>query len=203
MKTDIYRFEKEAADTLKVTEAASKIAKYNDLDKKQELKLSLLSEELVDMLPNLLKYGKGMFWIENEGKKFEIHAVVEPDGLLPSSERDRILSVSATGDNAAAVGIMNKIRIAAEVMMANYAVTAGSNVNMYPDSPYAFYDMGVYPDVGDYANAWSLSIYKQGAKNKTEAWDELEKSIIANMADDVIVGIIGGKVEITIKKSFE
>ena len=58
-------------------------------------------------------------------------------------------------------------------------------------------------DVGGYSNAWSLSTYKQGAKNKTEAWDELEKSIIANMADDVIVGIIGGKVEITIKKSFE
>lgn len=203
MKTDIYTFEKEAADTLKVTEAAAKTAKYNDLDKKQELKLSLLSEELVDMLPNLLKYGKGMFWIENKGKNFEIHAVVEPDGLLPSSERERILSVSASGDNAAAVGIMNKIRIAAEVMMANYSVTAGNNVNMYPDSPYAFYDMGAYADMGGYANAWSLATYREGAKNKTEAWDELEKSIIANMADDVIVGIIGGKVEITIKKSFE
>jgi len=203
MKTDIYRFEKEAADTLKVTEAASKTAKYNDLDKKQELKLTLLSEELVDMLPNLLKYGKGMFWIENVGKKFEIHAVVEPDGLLPSDERERILSVSATGSNAAAVGIMNKIKIAAEVMMANYAATAGTSVNAYPDSPYAFYDMGIYPDAGGYANAWSLAAYKKGAKDKAEAWDELEKSIIANMADDVIVGIIGGKVEIIIKKNFE
>ena len=33
-------------------------------------------------------------------------------------------------------------------------------------------------------------------------WDELEKSIIANLADDVIVSVKGNRVEIEIKKNF-
>ena len=37
---------------------------------------------------------------------------------------------------------------------------------------------------------------------KQEAWDELEKSIIAKLADDVIVGVLGGKVDIVVKKKF-
>ena len=35
-----------------------------------------------------------------------------------------------------------------------------------------------------------------------EAWDELEKSVIAKIADDVIVGLKGKRVDIIVKKSF-
>lgn len=35
-----------------------------------------------------------------------------------------------------------------------------------------------------------------------EAWDELEKSIVAKLADDVQVGIRSGKVELVIRKRF-
>ena len=49
---------------------------------------------------------------------------------------------------------------------------------------------------------WSLTTYKKKVKANTEGWDELERSIIANLADDVTVGILGGKVMITVKKKF-
>ena len=62
--------------------------------------------------------------------------------------------------------------------------------------------MGCYADPTGYSNAWSLSNYRSGTKEETKEWDELEKSIIAKLADDVIVGIIGEKVEIVIKKKF-
>ena len=58
MKTDIYKFEKDTADFDSISGIAVKIAAYNELDKKQELKLTLLCEELVEMLPKLLTYGK-------------------------------------------------------------------------------------------------------------------------------------------------
>ena len=51
--------------------------------------------------------------------------------------------------------------------------------------------------------------YKNRVKNEagdreaTEAWDELERSIIANIADDVKVKILGNKVEIIVFKNFE
>ena len=35
-----------------------------------------------------------------------------------------------------------------------------------------------------------------------ERWDELEKSVIANLADDVSVGIVGATVEMTVTKAF-
>ena len=38
--------------------------------------------------------------------------------------------------------------------------------------------------------------------DRKEYWDELEKSIVANLADDVIVGINGRVVDIVIKKRF-
>ena len=202
MKTDVYKFDKTNANIESISGLTAKIASYNGLDRKQELKLSLLCEELVGMLPNLLKYGKGCFWIENDGNNYKIHAIVEADSLLSSIDRDEILSVSSSGKNAAAVGIMSKIRIAAEVMLANYAQTAGTAGTMYPDMHYSYYDMGRFADPAGYNSEWSLSVYREHARSDEEAWDELEKSIIANLADDVTVGIIDGKVEIVVTKSF-
>lgn len=37
---------------------------------------------------------------------------------------------------------------------------------------------------------------------KKEKWDELEKSIVANLADNVVVGIDGRQVNIVLKKKF-
>ena len=66
MKTDVYRFERALSDIDGINELAEKAAAYSGLDEKQKLKLMLLCEELVEMLPNLLLYGKGEFWIETE-----------------------------------------------------------------------------------------------------------------------------------------
>lgn len=203
MRTDIYSFEKNEASVSQISVEAHKIAAYNGLGHKEEMKLTLLSEELVEMLPNLLHFGAGKFWIENNGSEYEIHVKVEPENMLPTMEREKILAVSKSGENAAAKGIMNKIRIAAEIMLANYAETADASALMYSESPYAFYDMGMYQEPFGYASAWSLSQYRSEAKTDSEAWDELEKSIIANLADDVVVGIIKGTVEITVKKKFD
>ena len=56
---------------------------------------------------------------------------------------------------------------------------------------------------------WSLNGYRQNlvpgeerAENR-EAWDELEKSIVAKLSDDVIVGIKKKKASFTIVKNFE
>ena len=52
---------------------------------------------------------------------------------------------------------------------------------------------------------WSLSEYKENVKsgeNASEKWDELERSIVASIADDISVGIIGNMVEMTISKRF-
>jgi hypothetical protein len=54
---------------------------------------------------------------------------------------------------------------------------------------------------------WSLDTYKGSVESSIdkdeaakEAWDELEKSIIASIADDVKVGVSGNTVELVIEK---
>ncbi len=46
---------------------------------------------------------------------------------------------------------------------------------------------------------WSLSCYRENLQGddspkKEEAWDELEKSVVANLADDVRIGIVDSHV---------
>ena len=56
---------------------------------------------------------------------------------------------------------------------------------------------------------WSLLQYRsmvekeKQQKKAEEAWDELEKSVVANIADDVRVGVRGDIVEMTIIKRYD
>jgi hypothetical protein len=57
----------------------------------------------------------------------------------------------------------------------------------------------------EYGMMWSLNDYRTCLESVSEkddaskeAWDELEKSIVANIANDVLVGVKGDKVEMTI-----
>ena len=55
----------------------------------------------------------------------------------------------------------------------------------------------------NYPYTWTLENYKNQAKKaKEEAWDELEKSVIASIADDVIVGVKGKRADIIVIKKF-
>lgn len=203
MKTDICTISSDKETFGAIFAEVEKSAEYNKLPKKQALQLRLLAEELVGMLPELLEVGSGKFWIENEGNNFELHASIKAERLSMFDKED-ILSLSKSGKNAASKGIINKIRLVAEGMLDGYLeaskVSGGGEY-------YDFYDMGVcaanaYDD--RWLHAWSLSSYKECADDNkdSDAWDELEKSIIANLADDVIVGVIGRNVDIVIKKNF-
>ena len=204
MKTDVYVLQKGENDNRNIPAVAEKVGRYNDLDPKSALRLRLLSEEMICMLPQLLKFGEGEFWMENKGPNYELHLRVTPDDEL-DMDMEKILSISKSGRNAAATGIINKIIVAVEYML-------NENAKIAKDDPY-FYSMGMMDDpvymMGyNGSMAWSLMSYRNNVgededkPEREEAWDELEKSIIANLADDVIVGIKGGVIDITIKKKF-
>ena len=198
MKSNVYKLEKNENDYSNIPNEAQKTAEYNGLDKKSAMRVRLLSEELICMLPELLNYGTGSFWIESEDKNYELHLKVEARDHF-DVDIDKLLSVSKSGKNAAAKGIINKICIAVDYMLSDRAKLAESD-------PYSFYTMGMSEHSG--AASWSLLDYRNNLQNsesfesKEDNWDELEKSIIANIADDVIVGVIGRKIDIIIKKKF-
>ena len=117
--------------------------------------------------------------------------------------KEQLLSVATDGTNAAAKGVMGKIRVVIASML-----TASKDALPYAMiNTAASYPMG--GTAGESASVWSMALYrddvykrrKEGAE-EAEAWDELEKSIVANIADDVKVSVVGKNVEITATKRF-
>jgi hypothetical protein len=195
MKSNICELSQNTAALSAILEEAEKTAVYVALDKKQSGRLRLLAEELVGMLPELLHFSTGEFWIEANGKSFELHTALSPNDMMTYELREKLLALSSSGKNAAATGIMAKIRLAAEFMMIDYSQTAMANEG--------FYLSGIDHNQTFYAAAWSLNLYREQTKaEQGEPWDELERSIVANIADDVLVGVDGKKVEIIVKKAF-
>ena len=122
--------------------------------------------------------------------------------------RDELISVSKSGKNAAAKGVMGKIRAVAEIML----LVAFDPTLTVPDGEfcdYHGYNMGfgyidpvTVAETG-YMYSWSLFNYKTAVEeNEEAAYAELERSIVAKLADDIIVGVRGNNVEIIVKKSF-
>ena len=164
------------ADNLdEIFSTVEQCAATNGLTRKRWLQLRLLAEELTGMLPPLLKWSKGTFWLENEGNRYELHVSLKAS-FDNTSQRDQLLALSTSGKNAAAVGIMGKIRCAIEGAM--------------------------LPKHSKACSKWTLSSYRTQVQGEQSNWNELKRSIIANLADDVLVAISGENIAITVIKTF-
>ena len=209
MKSNICKLNKDLTCLEAVLSEVEKVTKYNGLEDKKALRLRLLAEELCGMLPGLVENFSGNFWAENEGDNYELHVELKAEDMT-TTLRDELISVSKSGKNAAAKGVMGKIRAVAETML----LAAFDPTLPPPLSAGEFYDgrsfnMGfgyIDPTIASetgYVYSWSLYSYKEAVEEKEDdAYAELERSIVANLADDVIVGVRGKNVEIVVKKSF-
>lgn len=172
------------------------------LDPKSNLHLRLLSEELFGMLRGIAGKVEANYWLETEGKHFELH--MKSEIKMTPEMRTQFLAASSSGKNAAAKGVMGKIRM----------MIAGALLSMKEAAPYAMMNTAAAYSAGwnvvdESTSVWSMSYYRKEMEESrsksaeaTDAWDELEKSIVANIADDVKVKIIGDHVEIIIDKAF-
>ena len=199
MKSNVCVVKKGGLGLENILAEVEKVTAYNGLQKKEAFRLRLLAEELVGMLPELMKNFEGCFWVQNNENQYELHAELSVGGLSKEKKAE-LIAVSASKKNAAATGFMGKIRDSAQNML-----LYGDDLSQdyFFESEYLYgYDM---VDI-HYTYAWSLENYvekqKQFETTHEDEWDQLEKSIVAKLADDVIVGVRGKKVEIIIKKNF-
>lgn len=202
MKSSICTIKKGGVGLETILSEVEKVAVFNELPFKESLRLRLLAEELTGMLPELVKNFEGIFWVQNEGKKYELHVELSVDSM--SRERkDQLLAVSASQKNAAAKGFMGKIREVAENMLLSMNEN-GSEMSAYCMQE-CMCDYGINMQQ-PYTYAWTLehysTRYKEEKERHQEVWDQLEKSIVAKLADDVLVGVRGRNVDIIIKKEF-
>ena len=211
MKSSVIKINNENKNMNEILTVAQNSSAYIGLDTKKSLRLRLLAEELVGMLKELSGNYDGEFWIEEEDKKFELITHIYVNEEMDNKTKRGFIDISSDKKNAAAKGIMGKIRDVVENMI--YAENADfSSANSMADILLAeekqceSTDKTNVDNIVDglmLDNSWSLNQYKKKQKGNEEPWDEIEKSIIANLADDVVVSVKGRNIEIVITKDFK
>ena len=186
--------------------ATEKQGEESGLSGKQNLRLRLLAEELIGFIKSLTGEVDALYWVDRQGNTFVLH--LKADDIIMNKEvREELLSAATTGKNAAAKGFMGKLRdMVASVMtpsaQAPTVLSALSLGMMSTASP-------VGENAGMSSYIWSMKTYKEKLLTKDgreidleEASEDLERSIVANLADDVLVSIVGSRVQIDITKAF-
>ena len=198
MKSNICKIDNGTKDLAAILNESERVAEYIGLNHKQTLQLRLLCEEIDGMLPYIIGEFEGKLWIEYNNGVCKVHTSVEiPE--LNADKKKELISIAKNKKNAAAVGIVGKIRNAIENFLLNEDNALALSASLVSVDYATGYGVGT-----DYSYLWSLEQYRNSVnkEEQTEEWDELEKSIIASVADDVIVGVKGSQADIVIIKKF-
>ncbi len=189
------------SEALNITERAAGLL---NLSTKDALRARLLAEETLSMVRAVTGEFSADFWIEIEGRTFDIRLMAKSE--LDYPKRRELLSVSTTGENTAHLGIMEKIRGIIEAGM--YGLEEGFKLQAkYGTGMFGYATLGLQDDgLSDAMFMWSMQKYRADVEAKgddeADSVDELEKSIIANIADDVKVGISKDSLELSVVKKF-
>ena len=198
MKSNVCKIENGIKDLEAILKESEKVAVYNELTHKQALQLRLICEEIDGMLPKIVDGFDGDLWIEFENGVCKVNVSIAFDHIT-GSKREELIKVAKNQKNAAAVGIVGKIRAAIE----NFFLDE-ENICALESSADMFHMATGFSDGVDYSYLWSLEQYRSNVAkgDKPENQDELEKSVIASVADDVVIGIKGKQADIVITKRF-
>jgi hypothetical protein len=188
------------------TYVGEEFARDQALDKHNAMRLQLLTEETLGMIRAMVDEFYGQIWFEGDDKRFEIH--LEATASMDADKKHDLMSVSHSGKNVAVKGFMGHLG----ELISNTLYNFGRVVDEYGSDAMQY---GIItppgidtPSVYDMTPVWTLQNYRANLdSNRAEdnaagqAWDELEKSIVANLADDVIVGVKGDCLELVIVKN--
>ena len=195
-KVQEIRLSSSGEDMEAVLNEASEFSKSMDLSEKDSIRIRLLTEETMCMVRTLT--GEVDLTLSFIGQDDMCIIKVETDTQINALKKDDILSVSKSGKNSEAKGIMGKIRDVFE------------NVFMMPTADFVSPSLMSGMPVESYSSqlmdtvCWTLADYRSEVETaaetieKREKWDELEKSIVSNIADDVQVGVRGNHVVMSI-----
>ena len=170
---------------------ADRTAREMGLSPRDAIRMRLLVEEMMSLMRSITGHLDGKFCIETTDDGYHLHMRTET--LLDGAQRKQLLSASTSGRNEAHRGLMGKIRAFFEPMpiddtpayLANTIVTGSNGEDI----------------------TWSMDAYRErlrGSKDASsearEEWDELEKSVVSHIADNIEVSIHGYEVRLKIDK---
>ncbi|SHI62938.1 hypothetical protein SAMN02745229_03377 [Butyrivibrio fibrisolvens DSM 3071] len=174
------------------------------LEGKNAIHAKLVFEETLGMLAQMIENYKAVVWLEKYKNSFCLKLVAKTE--MDYDKKTDLLSLSSDHKNSSIRGFMDKIGDVIQNGLLNYENVA--NLSREYGGIIDCGSLGMYSGmegISEYGMMWSLNDYRDSleyAKSSDDAskdaWDELEKSIVANIASDVIVGVKGDKVEMTI-----
>jgi len=198
MRTDVIEVTSTGTQMEIALGQVDKVTAYKGLTGKNALHLRLLAEEMLGMMRSITGETKGAFWIEDDEEgTYQLHLQVKT--RMDSEKRDSLLAASSTGKNESARGLMGRLRDffdrgADEDIAAAHSSLLMPGVMEQSSLPTLDWEWSMTR----YQNALSSQMKTSSAAR--EAWDELEKSVVAHVADDVRVSIRGRQVEMIIMK---
>ena len=169
-----------------------------NLSTKDSLHLRLIAEEILGMMNAMSGNFKAMLWFERTVKEASVNFTAKTE-YMDLDMKEGLLPVSTSGKNASTKGFMAKVGDIIENGVLNFENVM--KLEQQYGGGYVGYGSvsGMSPD---FALSWSLSQYRNSldeARSEDtgaeEAWDELEKSVVASLAKDVTVGVKKGTVE--------
>ncbi|MGN0779169.1 MAG: hypothetical protein ACI4MJ_08490 [Aristaeellaceae bacterium] len=196
MKTDVITVTSSGRQIETALHQVEKVAAYKGLSPKGALHLRLLAEEMMGMMRAITGEKEGQFWIEDEDGVYQLHLLV--NSRMYMEKRDQLLAVSSSGKNEAAKGLMGRLL---------EFFDQGADA---PSMPMFHASM-----MGDVTGAtldweWSMMSYQNELNqwrdkddNARAMWDELEKSVVTHVADDIKVSIRGQRAEMIVIKKLQ
>ena len=191
MKTDVIVVSSRGEKMEEALNQAEKFAQFKGLDRKKALHLRLLTEEMMGMMRSITGETEGEFWIEDDTETAELHLRVNT--VIDMQTRAQLVAASTSGKNEATRTLMGKLRSFFDV----------GPVFAAPFMP------GESAQVYGAAMAWSMQEYRnqlkkyrdENGEGAEEEWDELEKSVVSHVADEVKVRVENDVAEMIIYKS--
>lgn len=145
------------------------------IDGKKAMRLSLLAEEAIRLARSIVEGGDSVeLWFDGDDKATDIY--VKTTGKLDADQEEEFISVSSSGENEVKTTFFDELR----------------KVFTRPKKA-----------------SWSLAEYeenlsKERAKDPLSqaSWENLERSVLARLADEITVSVQDGEALMVIKKSF-
>ena len=204
IKSDFTFIDSAKIDEGKLYARADELIEELDVSPKDAVHLKLLFEETVGMLKAMTADFHAEMWFEQYKNVCSLKLTAKT--LMDATKKKELLQVSSDKDNSAVKGFMSKISDVVENGLLNYSEVMRLQ-QQYGTGYVSFGSMGIYGIMegsSDPGVMWSLSDYRDALDSELatdssakEAWDELEKSIVASLAKDVLVGVKGDRIDIT------
>ena len=195
MQTDKIQVGSDTADMNRAMKESEKFAQYFQLGEQSSLRLQLLTEELLALPRAIVGEFYADFWLEStKNHTCQLHLDLMAD--MDYVKKHEMIHASTSHKNAASQGFLSALREMVEDAL--FLPSAGANSLVFYGANRTQVDV-----------SWTLSQYRAELENAKEnddtleaAWDELKKSMLAKIADDVQIFVNGNQVHLVVKKTF-